>query len=114
MHGAIYAEAPAGAVAFNHTLTVWNLATGRLLHVLEGHTALIRHTMIDAGGRRALSTSDDATLKVWDLVSGRLVHTLAGHTDSVSHAVIYDEDRRAISASFDGTLKIWDLAALEN
>lgn len=43
----------------DHTLRVWELATGHLLSVLHGHTAPVRSLILAPDGRRAISGSND-------------------------------------------------------
>ena len=59
----------------DQTLKVWDLASGRAVATLEGHTAWVSACAVTPDGRRVVSASDDKTLKVWDLASGRV----AGH-----------------------------------
>ena len=57
-----------------------DLASGRLLATLEGHTDHVTAVAVTPDGTRVVSGSLDKTLKVWDLASGRLLATLEGHS----------------------------------
>ena len=61
---------------------MWELASGRELRTLTGHTDWVRAVAVTPDGQRAVSASDDQTLKVWELGSGRELRTLTGHTRS--------------------------------
>src|ERR1022692_2193012 len=91
------------------TLKVWDLATGRALRTLEGHSARVYGVAATPDGRRAVSTSRDRTLKVWDLETGGALRTLQGHYRSVYGVAVTPDGKRAVSASHDNTLKVWDL-----
>ncbi|MEO0080590.1 MAG: hypothetical protein ABIK44_07950, partial [candidate division WOR-3 bacterium] len=54
-----------------NTLIVWDLATGKPLRTLKGHTDSVRAVAIAPDGRTAVSGSDDNTLIVWDLATGK-------------------------------------------
>jgi WD40 repeat protein len=73
-------------IAITDAAYVWDLTTGRRVHVLEGHTSYL--TCLDitasADGLPVLVTgSPDRTLRVWDLIAGRHVATIL-----LEHAVL--------------------------
>jgi len=92
----------------DNTLKVWDLASGRYLHTLMGHTSSVEGVAVTPDGKKIISASWDDTLKVWNLVSGRLLNTLTGHTFTVYGVAV--TERLIISASEDRTLKVWELA----
>ena len=93
----------------DRTLKVFDLASGRELRTLEGHSADVWGVSVTPDGKRAVSASLDKTMKMWDLESGRELTTLKGHSDGVSAVAVTPYPERAVSASFDQTLKTWDL-----
>ena len=54
------------------TLKLWDLADGRCLRSLEGHTSYVNSVALSPDGRFALSGSDDRTLKLWALPTERM------------------------------------------
>jgi WD40 repeat protein len=62
----------------DRTLKLWDLPTGRLVHVFAGHENAVIAATIAAGGLRALSGSYDCILRLWDLRTGELLRTFAG------------------------------------
>jgi WD40 repeat protein len=93
----------------DHTLKVWDLATGRLLRTMEGHSDTVRSVAVTLDGNRAVSASRDQTLRVWDLSSGRTLVMLEGHRDSVESVAVKGDGKQAVSASLDYGLRVWDL-----
>ncbi|ABW33191.1 WD-repeat protein (plasmid) [Acaryochloris marina MBIC11017] len=93
----------------DHTLKVWDLATGEELRTLTGHTNFVRRVSISPCGQTVVSASRDKTLKVWDLETGRELRTLTGHTSSVTGVSISPDGQTVVSASSDNTLKVWEL-----
>jgi WD40 repeat protein len=59
------------SAAEDHTLKVWDLHSGQLVHTLEGHTSGVYGVAVTSDGRFAVSASDDKTLKIWNLRSGQ-------------------------------------------
>jgi len=97
------------SASWDHTLIVWDPATGRELRTLAGHTSAVLGVALSADGRLVISASGHA-LKVWDPATGRELRTLSGHTDLVNGVALTADGRLAVSASWDRTLKVWDPA----
>jgi WD40 repeat protein len=97
------------SASWDHTLRLWDLATGTTLRILDGHSRGVTH-MVALDRDRALSASRNNTLHLWDLATGAPLRVLEGHSDSVTHVVALDRDR-ALSASRDNTLRLWDLTS---
>jgi WD40 repeat protein len=51
----------------DHTIGVWNIETGRLVAFLRGHNAGVIRLQMCAGGRSAISGSNDKSVMIWDL-----------------------------------------------
>ena len=94
----------------DQTLKVWDLASGRELRTLAGHSSFVSAVTVAPDGKQAVSASWDNTLKVWDLASGRETRTLTGHTEWVNALAVTPDGKHAASACRDHTLKVWDLA----
>ena len=58
-----------------HTLTVWDVASGREFRTLEGHTHVVYGLALSRNGRLAISASWDRTIKVWEVASGAVLAT---------------------------------------
>jgi WD40 repeat protein len=90
-------------------LKVCDLATGRVLHTLRGHSDIPGCAAVTEDGKRIVSGSRDWTLKVWDSQTGRLLGTLDGHSGRVFSVAVTANGKRAVSASLDRTVKVWSL-----
>jgi small GTP-binding protein len=89
----------------------WELASGRCLRVLEGHTAAVWSVAWSPDGQQALSGSADKTVRQWDLASGRCLRVLEGHTAGVLSVAWSPDGQQALSGSGDKTVRQWDLAS---
>ena len=94
----------------DHTLKLWDVATGTCVRTLKGHTQWVRSVCLSADGRHALSGSSDHTLKLWEVATGTCVRTFEGHTSRVRSVCLSADGRHALSGSSDKTLKLWDVA----
>ncbi|MEH2207630.1 MAG: DUF4365 domain-containing protein [Nostoc sp.] len=94
----------------DHTLKVWDLATGQCRATFAGHTGDVYAVAITPDGKTVVSGSEDNTLKVWNLATGQCRATFAGHTIAVYAVAITPDGKTVVSGSGDNTLKVWDLA----
>src|SRR5271165_2613313 len=97
----------------DHTLRVWDLATGETKTTLQGHTSRVSAVVVTPDGRHVVSRSWDNTLRVWDLATGETKTTLQGHTSRVWAVAVTPNGRQVVSGSADQTLRVWDLATGE-
>ncbi len=86
------------------TIRVWDVATGQLVHQLEGHTGFVCKLAFTRDGRRLISAATDQTIRFWDTGTWTESKVLRGHTDEV-HAVAISETAHLVaSTSKDGDL----------
>jgi len=119
----------------NDNIKLWEVATGRELRTLTGHTDWVTSVAFSPEGNLLVSGSRDKTIKVWDVASGRELRTLVGHSAGVSSVAFspdglllasgselfprYDQApnastsarRQVPSGTIDTTVKLWDVAS---
>ena len=86
---------------------VWNMATGKSLHMLRGHTSTVRCLKM-CDSKTAISGSRDTTLRIWDIETGICKHILVGHQASVRCLEIHGD--LVVSGSYDTTARIWSIS----
>jgi WD40 repeat protein len=96
-----------GASGFGE-VKIWDLATGRVLHDLRGHTGVVQGLASSPDGRRLATGSEDRTVKLWDTTTGEEVFTLRGHTAGVLCVAFSPDGRRIASGGWDRTVRVWD------
>jgi WD40 repeat protein/tRNA A-37 threonylcarbamoyl transferase component Bud32 len=108
----------AGAGA-DGTVKVWDVATGREVCTLGGHTGPVTCVCFSADGRFLADAGEDMTVKVWDVATGKEPLTLQGHTTRVTGLAFSNDGKQVASASAGGDpvrggkageVKLWDAA----
>ena len=94
--------------SFDYSVGYWDLASGEVLHWLEGHEAAANAVAFLPEGR-ALSVGDDFALILWDLNSGKQLRRLEGHKGKLIAVTVSPDGRRAATSGWDGWAGIWDL-----
>jgi F-box and WD-40 domain protein CDC4 len=92
--------------SYDHTVKVWKVSTGEILHTLRGHTQKVYSVVLDHKRNRCISGSMDNMVKVWSLETGSVIYTLEGHSQLVGLLDLSHD--RLVSAAADSTLRIWD------
>ena len=95
--------------SWDHTLRVWDLATGKTKRTLQGHTGRVIALAVTPNGRYVVSGSADKTVQVWDLATGENIRIYQGHTSTIKALAVTPDSRYVVSASWDNPPHVWDL-----
>jgi len=89
-------------------LKLWDLASGKCLRTLEGHSGPVSSMSLSADGRFVVSGGSDKKINVSEVATGKCLRTfLCG--DSVG-SVCVSADGCFVLSSCDKTLKLWEVA----
>jgi WD40 repeat protein len=95
-----------GTAAHDGSVKVWEARTMRLVHTLEGHSAIAWCVAFSPDSKRLASGGDDVFL--WDVASGRELHRFDGHKAMVSSVAFHPTEPWLASSSLDGSVRLWD------
>jgi WD40 repeat protein len=88
---------------------LWDVATGKTVVTLKGHTSVIRAVAFSPDGARVLTGSNDRTARMWDAATGKTILTLR-HTDGVTAVAFSPDGARVLTGCWDKTARLWDAA----
>ncbi|MEJ2851911.1 MULTISPECIES: protein kinase domain-containing protein [unclassified Saccharothrix] len=95
----------AATASYEKPVHVWDLADGRLAHVLASEST---PDTLSMSGHFLLSGSKyDSAIQLWELGGGRCLRTFQAHRNSTT--VVHVDGRFALSAGQDGTVRRWRL-----
>ncbi len=94
--------------ASDRTIRVLNVANGRQVQMLRGHSSAVSSVLFSPDGRRLFSASLDKTIKIWSAEDGLEILTLNGHTASIYSLALSADGQHLVSAGEDKTVRIWD------
>jgi len=90
-------------------ITLVDLATGRRLSILRGHSDAVVSMAFSPDGRLLASGGMDGTLKVWSVATGQPVLTISIPYDTF-FSVAFSLDGKVISSASMGGVTLWDAA----
>jgi WD40 repeat protein len=94
------------------TIRFIDVASGRLIKTLDGHSGVIRALDLSPDKRYLFSADDAGALLRWDLTHGDALQELQPATGRSVRAFRVSPDGRELAAGeHDGTLAIWDAAS---
>ena len=95
----------------DHSVRLWNAATGTTAGVLQGHAAEVNALAFSPDGKRVATGSNDRTARLWSAETGAQLAVMAGHERSVLCVAFSTDGRRVATASDDNTVRLWDAAS---
>ncbi|PVF98923.1 WD40 repeat-like protein [Serendipita vermifera] len=91
--------------SYDHTIRVWNMAEGREIRCIRGHTRAIRALQFD--DLKLVTGSMDHTLCIWNWRTGERLTELRGHSNGV--VSLHFDKAVLVSGSVDTTICVWNV-----
>jgi WD40 repeat protein len=98
----------------DHSLRLWDVASGRSLRTLKGHRATIYAVAFSPDGAMLASASHDGDIRLWDAAKAKPSRVLAGQADPAFAVAFSPDGRRLASAAKRGAIRVWELSGGEH
>ncbi len=92
------------------TVCIWDVSSGRTVHVLRGHTDSVCSVAFGAGESILASGSDDCSIRLWNVSTGECLKVLSGHTGGVTSVAFNTGGTVLASGSKDTTARLWEIS----
>lgn len=92
------------------TIRLWDVATGKVIKMLEGHADAVSSVVFWPDGKTLGSGSLDRKIKIWTVATGKPNASLEGHSGGVTSMILNSDGNTLASESHDRTIKLWDVA----
>jgi RNA polymerase sigma factor (sigma-70 family) len=97
----------------DHTIRIWDRATGREIHCLTGHQDAVNYVAFTADGKQLISASGydgdvrDASIRIWETSTGKeLGRLLAGTPNQPMKALALSHDGNILAAGRDNLIHL--------
>jgi WD40 repeat protein len=94
------------------TPRLWDLTSGKQIHLFQGHTKAITAVAFSPDGRTIATASKDHTARIWRLNSGRPVGQPIQllHENIVSAVAFSPDGKLVVTGSHDKSARLWHTA----
>jgi WD40 repeat protein/ABC-type dipeptide/oligopeptide/nickel transport system ATPase component len=95
-------------IADDLTVRLWDVQTGQLLQVFQGHDATVQQARFSPDGQFVVTVSLDRTARIWQIASGQLIKTFT-HPAEVTSASFSPDGQRLVTTSWDGMARVFEV-----
>jgi WD40 repeat protein/tetratricopeptide (TPR) repeat protein len=94
--------------AADKTIRIWDVQTGALLEVLEGHREEVQAVSFVADGRQLLTRSEDGTVRLWAFVADNEIRPPQRFEEKIIGAFVQGDAVWLVVMEDDNTVTVWD------
>jgi len=94
--------------SYDATIKIWTVATGALLHTLEGPAKELEWVIWHPKGHAILAGSADTMAWMWWAPTGKLMQIFAGHAQSVTSGCWAMGGKLIVTGSEDRSVIVWN------
>jgi len=97
---------------FTNVISIWDLASGKVIGALRGHSGGASLTAFSADGARLCTYNWDAadrTARIWDMQQQRIVFAPLVHSAPINYADLSRDGRWLATGGADGKVRVFDV-----
>ena len=96
--------------SFDKSVRLWDVAGGKLLKTLEGHTDRVEGATFSLDGKRIISVGnqDNPVLVMWDVATGALLYQTASTGAGLLDVAVLPDGRQCLTCGKDGLVRLWE------
>jgi hypothetical protein len=98
------------AGAWDGSTRVWEVATGKQLHLFQEQSSPTRAVAFSPSGKLFAAGGRGGSIVLRDSASGKELGILSGHKKPVTNLAFTPDGKSLASSAADGTLRLWSLA----
>jgi serine/threonine protein kinase/sugar lactone lactonase YvrE/tetratricopeptide (TPR) repeat protein len=96
--------------SWDHTIKLWRVEDGTLLHTLSGHQRYISGLAFSPDGQTLASGSADGTIRLWRVEDGTLEQIMGDSGNYIFSVALSPDGQTLASAHGNGTIQLWRIA----
>jgi WD40 repeat protein len=121
--GKVLAFSRSSGIQTDVAFGLWDLATGKQVHELNGHKRNVQCAVFSPDGRTLASGGADGTIRLWEVSSGKTPQVITAHKDGVtglrftrdgkqllSMGRLPGGDNNNISFPLTDAVRVWDIS----
>ena len=94
--------------SYNKQLWVWDLTSGDMVAVLEGHEKNAQTVAISSSLPYVVSGSVDGSIRVWNLLKNETKFVIERHVKAIYDVAFHPNGKYFLSCSADRNIRLWD------
>jgi WD40 repeat protein len=98
------------AGAWDGSLRLWDVATGKELRQHAGHKGWVRSVAFSPDGKTFASGGKDQIIRLWETATGKELRRLEGHQNWIQHLAFSPDGKRLASLDLSAKIRLWDAA----
>jgi dipeptidyl aminopeptidase/acylaminoacyl peptidase len=100
------------AGAWDGSIRLWDLATGKELRQYTGHKGWVRSVAFAPDGKTFASGGKDKIIRLWETATGKELRRYEGHQNWIQYLAFSPDGKVLASRSTGQTLRLWDTASV--